>query len=346
MSLNVIAYYKIMFLLWPLCYVLRAYDINLMNVAPFVAISAMIYMGLGIYQSWWLGYHRIESATNPIVIGMVVVQFQFILAVTTLSRSKFMALLLLGMVACFAVVILSGSRMPILVSSLILVFWCFSSKIPSNLKVLVFLACASFLYIHYLMNPYSVQYWLGKFTALWHDVAGQVQTAAPPAANVENVENGAQVTAQVESHAVSRAFPRKWIWLSGLQSIQDYPFWGGGWSIEPTKEFLLKHGMPEQQFPPKMSPPTFRHFHNDFINISARFGLVVTALLAVMHLLFLKFIDGKKNKIIWMLYLVELGALSLTDTVSVHYITLTMWVLFSALLAAHLLTKNPVRYNL
>lgn len=239
---------------------------------------------------------------NPIPLGMIAVQLLFWCGCATLTRGQGTVISLLGLVCASWVVYLTGCRMPIVVMLLLLVIWLLFSKQSVLTSLSVLIGCLLIIPIQSGLTPYGLEHVLARFSVLEIDA-------------VMGLETGAS----------SSGVQRSWIWQTGADLISQSPWFG--WGHEAT---LTKQALAAVHAPTSISAQP--HFHNELIDMAVRFGLPAAVGLIVAYLSLFKFPTTRQQFWVVFVFLAQLFALSLTDIISNHSVTLSMFAFSVTLL--------------
>ncbi|MGB0959282.1 MAG: O-antigen ligase family protein [Halocynthiibacter sp.] len=258
-----------------------------------VAICAILY-GIGalgetiIYQ-----VPRVAFGYNPIPLGMISVQMMFWCAVGLFYRHpQKMVLLVGGVFSCWAAM-LTGSRIPTVVAELILIV-----LLIKHIRVpvfwVVFLIANLGMYIPVVVGVLEQPYIVLKFLNFFTSIIGEDQ-------NLSASSYG--------------GFPRKFIWQTGFNVIAENPWFGVG---SKHDAWVSIAGDPSLR--------NFRHYHNEIIDVTARFGILSSGAMILSYASVFLAARSKEQLLVVFCFLAQLFLLTLTDVMWKNSITLSMFV--------------------
>ncbi|SMX45277.1 O-antigen ligase family protein [Octadecabacter ascidiaceicola] len=267
-----------------------------------IGIIAILYAIIALIEAYTYQTPRVAFGYNSIPLGMIAVQLLFWCGCVTLTRRQGTVISLLGLVCASWVIYLTGSRMPIAVMLLLLVLWLLFSKQPVLTRLCVLLGCLLIIPIQSTLTPFGLELILTRFSLLDIDAVMGLETGS-----------------------ASSGVQRSWIWQSGAEMISQSPWFGWGHEATLTKQALAAVNAPA-------SISVQPHFHNELIDMAVRFGLPAAGGLIVAYLSLFRLPTTRQQFWVVFVFLGQMFALSLTDIISNHSVTLSMFAFSVTLL--------------
>ena len=229
------------------------HGVSFSKLTPWFALVAVIYAILELYQIYLHPWGRVSFGYNPIPLGMIAVQLMFWCGCATLERQRSSFLAIVGIVAAFWVVYLTGCRAAV-----------------------------------------------GVF---WHGLQ----------------KGNSSIPTGVDTEIAGNGFNRSWIWHTGIDVIKQQPWLGWGREAHLTQEMFRAIDAPNVL-------TTFPHFHKEIINMAVRFGIPAAILMVVSYASLFLIPTNKRAFWITFVFLSQLFALSVTDVIWHHSVTMSMFV--------------------
>ena len=123
----------------------------------------------------------------------------------------------------------------------------------------------------------------------------------------------------IDTGVSSSGTSRSWIWHTGIEVIKQQPWLGWGRETRLTQEMFRAVDAPAFL-------TTFPHFHNEIINMAVRFGIPAAILMIVSYASLFLIATNKRAFWITFVFLSQLFALSVTDVIWHHSVSMSMFV--------------------
>lgn len=272
------------------------------SISGWIGLVAILYAIIALIEVYSEQTNRVGFGYNPIPLGMISVQVLFWCGCAALKRDKASAFVLFGIVSAFWVVFLTGSRMPVAVAIYLMVIWLLFTKQAAGTRILILLGCALIVPLQAVLAPDAADGIFARFAAL---------------------DFGA--LAGGEEAGEASGMHRSWIWKAGIDLILQQPWFGWGRNMAVTDQALRAVQAPD-------IAGTQPHFHNELINISLRFGVPAAILLVLSYAGLFWTSSTRRHLLVVFVFLSQLFALSLTDIIFSHSVTLSMFVFTVTLL--------------
>lgn len=289
--------------------------LTIMNKITFHSMSGILvsvaisYAFLAGYEVWVLNNDRAGFGYNPIPLGMIAVQFLFWSCIASYKNRSSNAFYCIGIVAAFWVVFLTGSRMPILVAGLVLMVWLLLGKARNRERAMVLAGAILVFPLQKLFNPEAYSNLVNRLGSLlwWLDRASKT---AEPSSGIKRME----------------------IWRIAWEMIKDRPTFGWGSRQALDQAILSRYDATDLA-------KTYPHFHNEILDLAVRFGAIGSLAAVLAYASIFGIAKSREQYAIVAFFLVQLFALSLTDIIFIHSVTLSMFV-FSFLMMSLLISSE------
>ena len=301
--LSVIVNYSAIGLLGVVVLSCMRHKITFDSISRWIGVVAILYAIIALIEVYSDQTSRVGFGYNPIPVGMISVQLMFWCGCAALKRENAPTFVLLGIVSAFWVVFLAGSRMPVAVAIFLLAVWVLFTKQPARIRVLIVVGCVLIVPLQNMLLPGAVTELPSRFAAI--DV---------------NALTGAEV-----GGGSSSGIQRIWIWKAGFDLILQQPWFGWGRDMALTDQVLAAVQAPD-------IIGAQPHFHNELINIAVRFGIPAAILLTISYAGLFWTSPTRYHFWVVFVFLSQLFALSLTDVIFSHSVTLSMFVFTVTLL--------------
>ncbi len=325
--LSVIVNYSAIGLLGVVVLSCMRHKITFDSISRWIGVVAILYAIIALIEVYTEQTNRVSFGYNSIPLGMVSAQLLFWCGCAALKHDKVSAIVLLGLVSAFWVVFLTGSRMPVAVSICLLVTWVLFTKQAARTRIFVVLGCALIIPVQGILAPDVSNGLFGRFAALDLSVMAEVAGEAvgdEVAGEAPNVEAASEAPS-VEVASGDSGMHRAWIWKAGLDLISQQPWFGWGRDMALTDQVLAAVQAPDGIY-------TQPHFHNELIDISVRFGVPAAVLLVLSYAGLFWTSPTRHHLLVVFVFLSQFFALSLTDVIFRHSLTLSMFVFTVTLL--------------
>ncbi|MDG1451139.1 MAG: O-antigen ligase family protein, partial [Ascidiaceihabitans sp.] len=244
------------------------HGVSFSKLTPWIALIAIIYAILALYQLNWSPSGRVSFGYNPIPLGMIAVQLMFWCGCATLERQRSSLLALVGIVAAFWVVYLTASRAPGIVGFALLSVWFLFSKQPLVVRAAVLISCASILPLLNFLGELAKSSEVSSLNILFEPSNGSLL------GRLSIVDSS--IMTGVDTGVIGSGTSRSWIWHTGIDVIKQQPWLGWGREARLTQEMFRAVDAP-------IGLTTFPHFHNEIINMAVRFGIPAAILMVVSY---------------------------------------------------------------
>ena len=287
------------------------HGVSFSKLTPWIALIAIIYAIFALYQSNWRPSGRVSFGYNPIPLGMIAIQLMFWCGCATLERQRSSLLALVGIVAAFWVVYLTASRAPGIVGFALLSVWFLFSKQPLLVRAAVLISCASILPLFNFLGELAKSSEVSSLNILFEPANGSLLGRL-------SVVDSSIITG-IDTGVSSSGTYRSWIWHTGIEVIKQQPWLGWGRETRLTQEMFRAVDAPAFL-------TTFPHFHNEIINMAVRFGIPAAILMIVSYASLFLIATNKRAFWITFVFLSQLFALSVTDVIWHHSVSMSMFV--------------------
>lgn len=200
----------------------------------------------------------------------------------------------------------------------LLTIWLLLTKQAVRTRLLIVLGCVLIIPLQGILAPDVANGIFSRFAALDFGVMTDVAVEAPAGAVVGEAPS-------VEVVSGASGVHRAWIWKAGFDLILQQPWFGWGRDMALTDQVLVAVQAPD-------GIRTQPHFHNELINISVRFGIPAAVLLVLSYAGLFWTARTRHHLLVVLVFLSQLFALSLTDVIFSHSVTLSMFVFTVTLL--------------
>lgn len=281
------------------------------SMSRILAAVAVLYAFLAGYEVWVLNGERARFGYNPIPLGMIAVQFLFWSCVASYKDHSSNIFYCIGIIAAFWVVFLTGSRMPILVAGLVLMVWLLLGKARNRERMMVLGGAILVFPLQKLFNPEAYSSLIDRLgSLLWWLDSGSTLATAKSSSGIHRME----------------------IWRIAWEMIKDKPAFGWGSRQALTQDILSRYDAPE-------FADTYPHFHNEILDLAVRFGGLGSFAAVLAYASILGIAKTREQHVIVAFFLLQLFALSLTDIIFAHSVTLSMFV-YSFLMMSLLISSE------
>ena len=227
--------------------------------------------------------------------------------------------------------------MPVAVAIYLLAIWVLFTKQAVRTRLIIVLGCVLIIPLQGTLAPDVANGIFSRFAAIDVGVMTDVAVEAPVGAVAVEAPGGAMVgeAPSVEVASGASGVHRAWIWKASFDLILQKPWFGWGRDMALTDQVLTAIQAPD-------NIRTHPHFHNELIDVSVRFGVPAAILLALSYASLFWTSPTRHHLFVVFVFLSQLFALSLTDVIFSHSVTLSMFVFTVTLL---LLFTSPNATN-
>lgn len=334
--LSVIVNYSAIGLLGVVVLSCMRHRITFASFSSWIGVVAILYGVIALIEVYSEQTNRVGFGYNSIPLGMISVQLMFWCGCAAVKCEKVSAIVLLGIVSAFWVVFLTGSRMPVAVAIYLLAIWLLFTKQAVRTRLFIVLGCVLIIPLQGILAPDVANGIFSRFAAIDFDVMTDVAFEVPVEAVVVEAPVR-EVTVEAPNDSVVGEAPsvevasgasgvhRAWVWKASFDLILQKPWFGWGRDMALTDQVLTAVQAPG-------NIRTHPHFHNELIDVSVRFGVPAAILLVLSYASLFWTSPTRHHLLVVFVFLSQLFALSLTDVIFSHSVTLSMFVFTVTLL--------------